>query len=215
MDEDFMRGLGGLEEAFQDLEDLLPIGGNWEMPPSLDMDLDLDGLEYLSGSSFGSLATLGTADASSAQPWTPLPITDLADNGSGQMVPISQEEPQEDQVAVLGNGNKMAFNPIDLLVSIARAIVAGNISQVQSELTQLSSIASTYGSACQRLSAYFLEGLLARVSGVQNAAGQAPAPVYPQEPMSCNNSLMRSFEVRLGFLLLRSSKGLGSVFSPP
>ena len=59
MDEDFMRGLGGLEEAFQDLEDLLP-GGDWEMPQSLDMDLDIDSLDYEpSGSSFGSLAAPG------------------------------------------------------------------------------------------------------------------------------------------------------------
>ncbi|CAI5507386.1 unnamed protein product [Closterium sp. Naga37s-1] len=56
-------------------------------------------------------------------------------------------------------------DPIGLLVSVAKAIVSGDQARVHQLLSSLNEVASVYGTVTQRLSAYFLEGLIARVAG--------------------------------------------------
>ncbi|CAI6002044.1 unnamed protein product [Closterium sp. NIES-64] len=56
-------------------------------------------------------------------------------------------------------------DPIALLVSVAKAIVSGDQARVHQLLSSLNDVASVYGTVTQRLSAYFLEGLIARVAG--------------------------------------------------
>ncbi|GJP50809.1 hypothetical protein CLOM_g9971 [Closterium sp. NIES-68] len=56
-------------------------------------------------------------------------------------------------------------DPIALLVSVAKAIVTGDQTRVHQLLSNLNEVASVYGTVTQRLSAYFLEGLIARVAG--------------------------------------------------
>eukprot|EP00897_Mesotaenium_endlicherianum_P003963 jgi/Mesen1/3595/ME000020S03122 len=59
----------------------------------------------------------------------------------------------------------MRDDPVELLVEVAKAIVAGDTRATRATLTQLNQVASIYGNAAQRLSAYFLAGLLKRAGG--------------------------------------------------
>ncbi|CAI5528383.1 unnamed protein product [Closterium sp. Naga37s-1] len=92
---------------------------------------------------------------------------------------------------------------IQMLLDIAKAIVSGDHHRVHVLVERLTAVASVYGDATQRVSAYFLEGLLARASGTaptgpgcpgSDGAGAAGAlGIY--RSIDCDAPLLRAFEV--------------------
>ncbi|CAI5533440.1 unnamed protein product [Closterium sp. Naga37s-1] len=92
---------------------------------------------------------------------------------------------------------------IQMLLDIAKAIVSGDHLRVHVLVERLTAVASVYGDATQRVSAYFLEGLLARASGTaptgpgcpgSDGAGAAGAlGIY--RSIDCDAPLLRAFEV--------------------
>lgn len=69
------------------------------------------------------------------------------------------------------------------------------VGQVKHLLGRLSEVASLYGNSTQRMSAYFLEGLLSRISGGPKA-GSASSVEFQYCSFDCGAPLLRAFEVR-------------------
>ncbi|GJP38297.1 hypothetical protein CLOM_g22755 [Closterium sp. NIES-68] len=103
----------------------------------------------------------------------------------------------------VGSGGTGRSGVIQMLLDIAKAIVSGDHHLVHVLVEQLTAVASVYGDATQRVSAYFLEGLLARASGTaptgpgcpgSDGAGAAGAlGIY--RSIDCDAPLLRAFEV--------------------
>eukprot|EP00271_Cylindrocystis_brebissonii_P018525 TRINITY_DN528_c2_g1_i1.p1 TRINITY_DN528_c2_g1~~TRINITY_DN528_c2_g1_i1.p1 ORF type:complete len:576 (-),score=187.05 TRINITY_DN528_c2_g1_i1:220-1947(-) len=109
----------------------------------------------------------------------------------------SEEEPQQRQQRLslsVPSSQQLQPKPKDLLLAIANNIAAGNLPKARQQMQELARVASVFGSATQRLSAYFLEGLAIRVSGGSPAESDRPMPnVFTGS--NCARDLMRSFEV--------------------
>eukprot|EP00271_Cylindrocystis_brebissonii_P014198 TRINITY_DN35475_c0_g1_i1.p1 TRINITY_DN35475_c0_g1~~TRINITY_DN35475_c0_g1_i1.p1 ORF type:complete len:792 (+),score=122.63 TRINITY_DN35475_c0_g1_i1:112-2487(+) len=86
-------------------------------------------------------------------------------------------------------------NPIELLVKVANAIVAGEKDAAHKYLEQLHDVASIYGDASQRLSAYFLEGLTARITGEMPVDHPGLLTPVEYKPPDCARHLMQAFTV--------------------
>lgn len=171
LDDDFFRGLEGLEEAFNELEELLPVN-------SLLPEDDDDIFQFLNADPEASTVEQETQQKEER--------TSGKKRGSDDTEDISQP---------LKNPK---VNLTELLMSIAHGITTGNIDAIQPKLRQLSATASVYGSANQRLSAYFLEGLVARIAGSKELhlrGTQINVETTPaaQSPF-CDRNLVQAFE---------------------
>ncbi|CAI5520709.1 unnamed protein product [Closterium sp. Naga37s-1] len=134
--EEFLRGLDGLDNAFVELEDMFPVA----IAPTPPLEAP---------ASAPSAAAGGGAGGSGGNAFDDMMVDDMGGAEAG----------------AAGAGAAPGGDPIALLVSVAKAIVSGDQARVHQLLSSLNEVASVYGTVTQRLSAYFLEGLIARVAG--------------------------------------------------
>lgn len=86
--------------------------------------------------------------------------------------------------------NEVAIGPV-------HTVLHPSFLQIHSLIRRLTAVACVYGDATQRVSSYFLEGLLARASGIPASslvANAAEGSIY--KSIDCDAPLLRAFEVR-------------------
>lgn len=223
VEEDFFRGLEGLQDAFSEMEQLLNGGNNLS-------EADVDKEHYVSTDESNGIGKISQSltlrhegldsegeegdlfseymwENGFDQPSTGLELLDTNINEEN----INEESPTErsgDSYLTLEElhaneslakitkecdrrkaiGSKVAIeksqngstdvsqgkeenyqqaggSAIELLIEVAKAIVSEDQSKVDGLLKKLDEVASVYGDAQQRLSAYFLEGFMAKMSG--------------------------------------------------
>ncbi|CAI5463163.1 unnamed protein product [Closterium sp. Yama58-4] len=118
-------------------------------------------------------------------------------------VQAAQQQGEQAGGGAGSSGGTGRSSVIEMLLDIAKAIVSGDHLRVHVLVERLTAVASVYGDATQRVSAYFLEGLLARASGTaptgpgcpgSDGAGAAGAlGIY--RSIDCDAPLLRAFEV--------------------